>query len=89
MRPNEGPHLVHLETQMIRAHYIVYAISWISIAICFAYFGRKMKRFAEGSIGLLMDIEMDSTKYGRLRLMRRSITRVRDYRIFGLFFYLY
>ncbi|CAG8457995.1 13060_t:CDS:2 [Rhizophagus irregularis] len=74
--PNEEPHLVHLETQMIRAHYIVYAISWISIAICFAYFGRKMKRFAESSIGLLMDIEMDSTKYGRLRLMRRSITRM-------------
>ncbi|GBB91468.1 hypothetical protein RclHR1_18790003 [Rhizophagus clarus] len=76
VRPDEDSHFVHLETQMIRAHYIVYAISWISIAICFAYFGRKMKRFAEGSIGLLMDIEMDSTKYGRLRLMRRSITRM-------------
>jgi len=76
VRPNEESHFVRLETQMIRAHYIVYAISWISIAICFAYFGRKMKMIAESSIGLLMDIEMDSTKYGRLRLMRKSITRM-------------
>uniref|UniRef100_A0A1D1YCH2 Uncharacterized protein n=1 Tax=Anthurium amnicola TaxID=1678845 RepID=A0A1D1YCH2_9ARAE len=74
--PDERSHFVYLETHMIRAHYIIYAISWVSIAICFAYFGRKVKRFAEGSIGLLMDIEMDSTRYGRLRLMRRSITRM-------------
>ena len=61
---------------MIRAHYVVYAISWVLIAVCFAYFGRKVQTFVEGSIGQIMDFEIDSTRYDRLRLMRRSITRV-------------
>ncbi|CAI2163873.1 1742_t:CDS:2 [Funneliformis geosporum] len=74
-KPDEDRHYKDLETHMIRAHYIVYAISCVLLAICFAYFGRKVKGFAECSIGLLMGSEMDS-RYHRLRLMRRSITRM-------------
>ncbi len=77
VRPDEKSRFVDLEIHMIRAHYIIYAVSCITLAICFAYFGRKVKGFAEDSIGLLIDSEMDS-RYGRLRLMRRSITRVFD-----------
>ncbi|CAG8487352.1 10072_t:CDS:2 [Funneliformis caledonium] len=74
-KPDESVRFKDLETLMIRAHYIVYAISCVLLAICFAYFGRKVKGFAEGSIGLLMSSELDS-RYHRLRLMRRSITRM-------------
>ncbi|CAG8604234.1 6029_t:CDS:2 [Cetraspora pellucida] len=58
------------------AHYMVHAVGSASLAFCFIYFGRKVKGFAEASIALLMDTDMDSSKYGRLRLMRNSITRL-------------
>ncbi|CAG8723578.1 8936_t:CDS:1, partial [Funneliformis caledonium] len=54
-------HFKDLETLTIRAHYIAYAISCVLLAICFAYFGRKVKGFAEGSIRLLMSSELDVT----------------------------
>ncbi|KAF0421494.1 hypothetical protein F8M41_006765 [Gigaspora margarita] len=65
-----------LETRMSSAHYMVYAVGNGSLAFCFIYFGRKVKGFAEASIALLMDTDMDSSKYARLRLMRNSITRL-------------
>ncbi len=63
VRPDEKSRFVDLEIHMIRAHYIIYAVSCITLAICFAYFGRKVKGFAEDSIGLLIDSEMDSRYY--------------------------
>ncbi|CAG8743100.1 28935_t:CDS:2 [Gigaspora margarita] len=49
-----------LETRMSSAHYMVYAVGNGSLAFCFIYFGRKVKGFAEASIALLMDTDMDS-----------------------------
>ncbi|CAG8588464.1 11331_t:CDS:2, partial [Racocetra persica] len=67
---------MNFETRMSSAHYMVHAVGSASLSFCFIYFGRKVKGFAEASIALLMDTDMDSSKYGRLRLMRNSITRL-------------
>ncbi|CAG8674495.1 11398_t:CDS:2, partial [Dentiscutata erythropus] len=50
-----------LEARMSSVHYMVYAAGSASLAFCFIYFGRKVKGFAEASIALLMDTDMDST----------------------------
>ncbi|CAG8630777.1 3125_t:CDS:2, partial [Racocetra fulgida] len=54
---------MNFETRMSSAHYMVHAIGSASLSFCFIYFGRKVKGFAEASIALLMDTDMDSSKY--------------------------